>query len=41
MKFITTKGFMPFVRYRVVLGIVTIALVGMGVLDPNAGDSAH
>ncbi|GAA2284871.1 undecaprenyl-diphosphatase 2 [Streptomyces ruber] len=41
MKFITTKSFMPFVWYRVVLGIVIIALVGMGVLDPNAGDSAH
>ncbi|MGW2227895.1 undecaprenyl-diphosphate phosphatase [Streptomyces formicae] len=40
MKFITTKSFMPFVYYRVLLGIVLIVLVGMGVLSPHAGESA-
>ncbi|MDI3388081.1 undecaprenyl-diphosphate phosphatase [Streptomyces sp. B-S-A8] len=40
MKFITTKSFMPFVYYRVVLGIVLFVLVGMGVLSPQAGESA-
>lgn len=40
MKFITTKSFMPFVYYRIVLGIVLIVLVSMGVLSPHAGESA-
>ncbi len=40
MKFITTKSFMPFVYYRVVLGLVLIVLVSMGVLSPHAGESA-
>ncbi|MBC9718797.1 undecaprenyl-diphosphate phosphatase [Streptomyces sp. TRM66268-LWL] len=40
MKFISTKSFMPFVYYRVVLGIVLFVLVGMGVLSPHAGESA-
>lgn len=39
MKFITTKSFMPFVIYRVLLGAVLFVLVGMGVLSPNAGGS--
>lgn len=39
MKFITTKSFMPFVYYRIVLGIVLFVLVGMGVLSPHAGES--
>jgi undecaprenyl-diphosphatase len=34
MKFISTKSFMPFVYYRVVLGIVLIGLVVAGVLSP-------
>ncbi|GAA2479365.1 undecaprenyl-diphosphate phosphatase [Streptomyces thermolineatus] len=37
MKFITTKSFMPFVIYRVLLGIVVFVLVGLGVLDAEAG----
>ncbi|MGP2440055.1 undecaprenyl-diphosphate phosphatase [Streptomyces sp. JW3] len=41
MKFISTKSFMPFVYYRVVLGIVLIVLVSMGVLSPDAGEAAH
>ncbi|MEU7030814.1 undecaprenyl-diphosphate phosphatase [Streptomyces sp. NPDC046275] len=40
MKFITTKSFMPFVIYRIALGILLIVLVGMGVLSPHAGESA-
>ncbi|MGW7088550.1 undecaprenyl-diphosphate phosphatase [Streptomyces sp. NPDC054871] len=40
MKFITTKSFMPFVYYRILLGIVLFALVGAGVLSPHAGESA-
>ncbi|WP_121701337.1 undecaprenyl-diphosphate phosphatase [Streptomyces sp. E5N298] len=41
MKFISTKSFMPFVWYRIALGIVIIALVSMGVLSPHAAESAH
>ena len=40
MKFISTKSFMPFVYYRVLLGIVLFALVAAGVLSPHAGESA-
>ncbi|GHA84717.1 undecaprenyl-diphosphate phosphatase [Streptomyces termitum] len=40
MRFITTKSFMPFVVYRILLGIVILALVGFGVLSPHAGESA-
>ncbi|AJF64010.1 undecaprenyl-diphosphate phosphatase [Streptomyces vietnamensis] len=40
MKFITTKSFMPFVIYRIALGILLIVLVAMGVLSPHAGESA-
>ncbi|WP_069174192.1 undecaprenyl-diphosphate phosphatase [Streptomyces griseus] len=40
MKFITTKSFMPFVIYRVLLGIALFALVAAGVLSPHAGESA-
>lgn len=40
MKFISTKSFMPFVWYRIVLGVVIIVLVGMGVLSPHAAESA-
>ncbi|WP_328722978.1 undecaprenyl-diphosphate phosphatase [Streptomyces sp. NBC_00247] len=40
MKFISSKSFMPFVYYRVVLGIVLFALVTAGVLSPHAGESA-
>ncbi|THA64583.1 undecaprenyl-diphosphate phosphatase [Streptomyces sp. A0958] len=40
MKFITTKSFMPFVVYRIVLGVLLFALVGAGALSPHAGESA-
>ncbi|MFD8009456.1 undecaprenyl-diphosphate phosphatase [Streptomyces sp. NPDC058955] len=39
MKFITTKSFMPFVIYRIALGILLFILVGAGVLSPHAGES--
>ncbi|MEU3949978.1 undecaprenyl-diphosphate phosphatase [Streptomyces sp. NPDC029526] len=41
MKFISTRSFMPFVWYRIALGIVIIALVAMGVLSPHAAEPAH
>ncbi|GGT94997.1 MULTISPECIES: undecaprenyl-diphosphate phosphatase [Streptomyces] len=41
MKFITTKSFMPFVIYRVLLGIVLFVLVGTDTLSPHAGESGH
>lgn len=40
MKFISTKSFMPFVWYRIALGIVIIVLVSMGTLSPHAAESA-
>ncbi|CAL9383074.1 undecaprenyl-diphosphate phosphatase [Streptomyces sp. enrichment culture] len=40
MKFISTKSFMPFVWYRIALGIVIIALVTAGVLSPHAAESS-
>ncbi|MGC9379374.1 undecaprenyl-diphosphate phosphatase [Streptomyces sp. MH13] len=40
MKFISTKSFMPFVWYRIALGIVIIALVATGVLSPHAAESS-
>ncbi|AIJ17120.1 undecaprenyl-diphosphate phosphatase [Streptomyces violaceoruber] len=39
MKFISTKSFMPFVWYRIALGIVIIVLVSVGVLSPHAAES--
>ncbi|MFJ8695740.1 undecaprenyl-diphosphate phosphatase [Streptomyces roseolilacinus] len=41
MKFITTKSFMPFVIYRIVLGLVLFALIWLGVLSPDAGQPTH
>ncbi|MET9745451.1 undecaprenyl-diphosphate phosphatase [Streptomyces ardesiacus] len=40
MKFISTKSFMPFVWYRIALGVVIIALVAAGVLSPHTAESA-
>ncbi|MFC5218031.1 undecaprenyl-diphosphate phosphatase [Streptomyces coerulescens] len=40
MKYISTKSFMPFVWYRIALGIVIIVLVTAGVLSPHAAESA-
>jgi undecaprenyl-diphosphatase len=40
MKFISHKSFMPFVWYRIALGIVIIALVATGGLSPHAAESS-
>lgn len=40
MKYISTKSFMPFVWYRIVLGVVLIVLVSIGILSPHAAESA-
>jgi undecaprenyl-diphosphatase len=37
MKYISSKSFMPFVIYRIVLGIVLFWLIGSGALSPDAG----
>jgi len=37
MRYITTGSFLPFVVYRLVLGVALLLLVGFGVLDPDAG----
>ncbi|GAA3797748.1 undecaprenyl-diphosphate phosphatase [Amycolatopsis tucumanensis] len=37
MNFIKTKSYVPFVIYRIALGVLLIVLVATGVLDPNAG----
>ncbi|MEV7615116.1 undecaprenyl-diphosphate phosphatase [Streptomyces sp. NPDC089799] len=41
MKFISTKSFMPFVIYRILLGIALFVLVGTDVLSPHAGESGQ
>lgn len=40
MKYISRGSFMPFVIYRVVLGVVIIVLLSMGILDPNSTAAA-
>lgn len=40
MRFISSKSFMPFVVYRILLGLLLFALVGAGVLAPHAGELA-
>ncbi|GHC33510.1 undecaprenyl-diphosphate phosphatase [Streptomyces cinnamoneus] len=40
MRFISSKSFMPFVIYRILLGLLLLALVGAGVLAPHAGELA-
>ena len=37
MRYISTRSFMPFVVYRVLLGIAIIVLLNMGVLTPEGG----
>jgi undecaprenyl-diphosphatase len=37
MKWISTRTFMPFVWYRIVLGVLILALVYSGILEPMAG----
>ncbi|MEU8712688.1 undecaprenyl-diphosphate phosphatase [Streptomyces sp. NPDC048663] len=40
MKWISNRSFMPFVWYRIALGVVIIALVSADVLSPHAAESA-
>lgn len=40
MKWISHKSFMPYVWYRVALGVVIIALVSADVLSPHAAEPA-
>ncbi|MCZ1011424.1 undecaprenyl-diphosphate phosphatase [Streptomyces lydicus] len=40
MKFISHRSFMPFVVYRILLGIALFALVAAGTLTPHAGETA-
>ncbi|MGW2326200.1 undecaprenyl-diphosphate phosphatase [Streptomyces sp. NPDC001700] len=40
MKFISTKSFMPFVIYRILLGLLLFALIGFDVLSAHAAESA-
>ena len=37
MHWISTRSFMPFVWYRIAVGVALLLLVGFGVLDPLAG----
>jgi undecaprenyl-diphosphatase len=37
MKYISTHSYLPFVVYRIVLGVVLFVLVGIGKLAPDAG----
>ncbi|RCH70684.1 undecaprenyl-diphosphate phosphatase [Streptomyces sp. SDr-06] len=38
MRFISSRSFMPFVAYRIVLGTALFALIAAGSLDPDAGE---
>jgi undecaprenyl-diphosphatase len=37
MRFITTRSYLPFVAYRVALGVVLLVLIAAGALDAHAG----
>ncbi|WP_236792926.1 undecaprenyl-diphosphate phosphatase [Amycolatopsis sp. GM8] len=37
MRFIKTRSYLPFVIYRIALGIALFVLIGTGTLDPKAG----
>ncbi|MEU3353875.1 undecaprenyl-diphosphate phosphatase [Streptomyces sp. NPDC037389] len=38
MRFISSRSFMPFVIYRILLGLLLFALGGAGILAPHAGE---
>jgi undecaprenyl-diphosphatase len=40
MRYLERGSFMPFVVYRVALGVVLMVLLGAGVLDPFANADA-
>ena len=37
MRYISTHSYLPFVMYRIALGVLLFVLVGTGALAPNAG----
>ncbi len=39
MKFISTRSFMPFVVYRILLGLLIFGLIAVGAVSPHAGGS--
>lgn len=41
MAYIKKRSFVPFVVYRLVLGVLLYVLIFSGVLDPNAGPVSH
>ncbi|MDT3400325.1 undecaprenyl-diphosphate phosphatase [Streptomyces sp. B1866] len=41
MKFISTKSFLPFVAYRILLGLLLFALIGFDALSPHAAEPDH
>ncbi|TDC21281.1 undecaprenyl-diphosphate phosphatase [Streptomyces sp. 8K308] len=38
MKWVSTRSYMPFVWYRLVIGVVLLALIFFGVVEPHAGE---
>jgi undecaprenyl-diphosphatase len=38
MRWISTRSFMPFVAYRIVVGVVLLVLIWVGAVDPHAGE---
>ncbi|MDT0309881.1 undecaprenyl-diphosphate phosphatase [Streptomyces sp. DSM 44917] len=38
MKWISTRSFMPFVWYRIVVGVVLLALIWAGAVEPHEGE---
>lgn len=41
MQFISTHSFMPFVYYRIGLGVLVLTLVSFNVLDPQGGSASN
>jgi undecaprenyl-diphosphatase len=37
MRYISTHSYLPFVLYRIALGVLLFVLVGVGALAPDAG----
>jgi undecaprenyl-diphosphatase len=38
MRWISTRSFMPFVAYRIVVGVVLLVLIWVGAVEPHAGE---
>jgi len=41
MAYIKKRSFVPFVIYRLALGVLLFVLIFTGALDPNAGPVSH